>query len=106
MSFINGVELASVKHLKEPEKLLNRILDFIYLSFKNHDIIHSDLSEFNIMITDKLELLIIDFPQWISSKHPQYIYYLKRDIINVLEFFRKKFQIHKDINKIMLEYNL
>ena len=95
MSFINnGKLLSELNYLKNPNKVLDKILDFIFLSFKNYDIIHADLSEFNIMMTKKSKFLIFDFPQWISSEHPQYVHYLKRDIVNILDFFRRKFDIN------------
>ena len=106
MSFMEGQELAEIKYLKNPEKILNNILNFIYLSFKNYDIIHSDLSEFNIMINKKLKILVFDFPQWISSDHPQYIYYLKRDIINIMDFFRRKFKIKRNVDDIVKKFEI
>jgi RIO kinase 2 len=106
MSFINGQLLVEINYLEEPELILNKILDFIYDSFKNYDIIHSDLSEFNIMITDNNEILVFDFPQWISSDHPQYEYYLKRDIFNTIDFFRRRFGITADLEQIYEKFGI
>jgi len=106
MSFIDGVLLAEIINLKKPEKLLNKILDFIYISYMDYNIIHSDLSEFNIMLTDEKNFLIFDFPQWISNEHPQYIYYLKRDIINILNFFSRKFKIKTNPNEIFEKFGI
>ncbi|MHA1270243.1 MAG: RIO1 family regulatory kinase/ATPase domain-containing protein [Candidatus Helarchaeota archaeon] len=106
MSLINGKLLADIRFLNKPEKILNKILDFIYLAFNKFDVIHSDLSEFNIMIDKNQNVLIFDFPQWINSKNPQFKYYLKRDIINILDFFRRKFQIIIDEELIFNKFNV
>ena len=106
MSFMNGKLLANINYLKTPNKVLNKILDFIYLAFKNFNIIHSDLSEFNIMILNEQKLLIFDFPQWISADHPQYLFYLKRDIFNILNFFRRKFNIIIDKKEIFDKFEI
>ncbi|MBD3228532.1 MAG: serine/threonine protein kinase [Candidatus Lokiarchaeota archaeon] len=106
MSFMNGELLSNINYLDKPQKILNKIFDFIYLSFNNHDIIHSDLSEFNIMVTDDLEVIIFDFPQWISSDHPQYTFYLKRDIFNIANFFRRKFKVITELNNIYEKFEI
>jgi len=35
----------------------------LILKFANHGVIHGDFNEFNIMVTDDGEPIIIDFPQ-------------------------------------------
>ena len=43
----------------------------LLLKFANHGVIHGDFNEFNIMIDDNQEPIIIDFPQMVSTAHPQ-----------------------------------
>lgn len=35
-----------------------------------HGVIHSDFNEFNIMVGDDAKPILIDFPQMISTSHP------------------------------------
>lgn len=103
---MDGELLSNINYLEKPKKVLNKIFDFIYISFKTHDIIHSDLSEFNIMVTDKLDIIVFDFPQWISSNHPQYTFYLKRDIFNIANFFRRKFNVITELSEIYKKFDI
>ena len=42
----------------------------IILKFANNGVIHCDYNEFNIMVNEKNKPIIIDFPQMISTSHP------------------------------------
>lgn len=35
-----------------------------------YGLIHGDFNEFNIMISDEEEITLIDFPQMVSTTHP------------------------------------
>jgi len=52
------------------------------------DIIHSDLSEYNILFY-KNKPYLIDLAQGVVREHPFAFDFLKRDIENVVKFFRK-----------------
>ena len=43
-------------------ELYSKLMNLL-LKFANHGVIHGDFNEFNIMITDDGEPIIIDFPQ-------------------------------------------
>ncbi len=58
-------------------------------------IIHADLSEYNILMEEG-RCVIIDWPQWIETSHPNAQTILERDIDNILTFFRRKYQITCD----------
>lgn len=96
MSNIVGDDLYTINELKRPDKVFDKLLKNIEKSYIKAQIIHGDLSEFNIIITPKLEPLLIDWPQWVSITHPNALFYLKRDITNVCNFFEKKFDIISD----------
>ncbi len=105
MSNIVGDDLFTIKEIKRPDKIFDKILKNIKKSYQKAQIIHGDLSEFNIIITPKLKPLLIDWPQWVSITHPNALFYLERDITNVCNFFEKKFDIISDphflLEKIM-----
>ncbi|OYT61502.1 MAG: serine/threonine protein phosphatase, partial [Thermofilum sp. ex4484_15] len=57
-------------------------------------VIHGDLSEYNIIIKPEIEeLKIIDWPQWVPKGHPEAVNLLRRDIANVINFFRRKYRV-------------
>jgi len=105
MSNIVGDDLYTIKDLPHADKIFDIILKNVKKSYQKANIIHGDLSEFNIIITPKLKPLIIDWPQWVSTTHPNAFFYLKRDITNICVFFEKKFHILSDplylVNQIM-----
>ncbi|WP_083809494.1 serine/threonine-protein kinase RIO2 [Methanotorris igneus] len=61
--------------------------------------IHGDLSEFNILIDENGDFVIIDWPQAVSIYHPDAEFYLKRDIGNVVRHF-KRYKIKEDVDKL------
>lgn len=57
----------------------------------NCGVIHGDFNEFNIMLTDDQKPIVIDFPQMVSTSHPNAQMYFDRDVQGVREYFRKRF---------------
>lgn len=52
-------------------------------------LVHADLSEFNILLHDG-QLVIIDVSQSVEHDHPHAFDFLRKDCVNISEFFRKK----------------
>ena len=63
--------------------------------------IHGDLGEFNIVLDEKGNILIIDWLQWVSRDHPNAKSLLRRDITNVCKYFRKKYNLQCDVDRIL-----
>ncbi|MEM5815215.1 MAG: serine protein kinase RIO [Candidatus Aenigmatarchaeota archaeon] len=93
MSFIgeNGVPAPTLEQVK------NKDLDWenLYEQIKEEirkmvevNLIHSDLSSYNILIYERA--YIIDFSHGVTKSHPLSLEFLKRDIENINEFFRKR----------------
>ncbi len=93
MENIVGDDLYTIKELPKAEKVFDIILKNIQEIYQKAQMIHGDLSEFNVIITPKLKPLIIDWPQWVSITHPNAKFYLERDITNICTFFEKKYNI-------------
>merc|ERR1719199_393247 len=56
-------------------------------------LIHGDFNEFNLMINEKEEITLIDFPQIVMMDHANADYYFMRDVNCIKAFFRKRFSI-------------
>ena len=56
---------------------------------------HGDLSEYNILMEDG-KCVLIDWPQWIDTAHPNAEVTLNRDIDNILTYFKRKYQLKYD----------
>jgi len=98
MEIAKGSELSKTKVL-DPEWYLDEILRQIRLIYSK-GIIHNDLSEYNIFVSDT-GVQIIDWPQYITKDHPQAEELLRRDIDNVLNHFSKKYMIKRDSDEIL-----
>ena len=80
----------------------NKILNQIIVDIKklyNAKLVHADLSEYNILLKDKTPY-IIDMGQAVSTRHPNARAFLKRDVINVLNYFHKEYNINFDAESI------
>jgi RIO kinase 1 len=91
MEFI-GVEGVPAPRLLDSEvekRDYTRIVKAMELIYKKAELVHSDLSEYNVLkYNDELE--IIDFGSAVSKRHPLAEEFLTRDVANVNRFFEKK----------------
>ncbi|MCQ5362137.1 MAG: serine protein kinase RIO [Candidatus Verstraetearchaeota archaeon] len=91
MEFIgeDGVPAPLLKDLPEPDEgLYQQILNAIKNLYLNARLVHADLSEYNIMVYDG-KAYLIDFGQAVPREHPMSWEFLKRDVVNILRFFKK-----------------
>jgi RIO kinase 2 len=92
MQIIEGIQLSEVIELDYPREYLMDILKNVRKAVKV-GIIHTDLSEFNILVTEEGEIWLIDWPQYIMLDHPNSIEMLERDIRNIVYFFQRKHMV-------------
>lgn len=55
--------------LNDVEALYDELMNLI-VRFANSGVIHGDFNEFNIMVKEDEKPIIIDFPQMMSTAHP------------------------------------
>ena len=91
MEFIGVGGIPAPKLIEsEVQKLdYTKILKNLELIYKKAELVHSDLSEYNVLKYDS-ELDIIDFGSGVSSRHPLAEEYLKRDVSNINRFFERR----------------
>jgi len=63
--------------------------DTIGRLWKKAKLVHADFSEFNVFKTEK-ERVLFDMGSAVLSSHPQSEEFLKRDVSNMVRFFRKR----------------
>jgi RIO kinase 1 len=73
--------------LKNPQKIFDEIITFISRMY-NAGIVHADLSEYNILMF-KQKPYLIDVGQAVLLEHPSSSEFLKRDIHNIVHYFKK-----------------
>jgi len=103
MSIIQGQLLLDFPELSDPIGTFSQIITDIKIFYQQAGVIHGDLGEFNILLDNDENFLIIDFPQWVPATHPNAEEYLMRDITNVCNFFKKKHRVDSDPQAILDE---
>jgi len=86
---------------KNPMKIFNKIIKQLRIIYKKGKMIHGDLGEFNIVLDNKGNILIIDWLQWVPIDHPNANSLLERDIGNICSYFTKKFKIESNVDEIL-----
>lgn len=114
MEFINakgkrGVPAPLLKEAppSDPEYAYNVILDYIRKLYINAELIHADLSEYNVLNREP-EFIIIDWGSAVKKSHPNAYDFLVRDIKNILAYFRRlgvKVDDYNNIVRELLEHN-
>lgn len=79
------------------EELISNIL-----TLAKHGLIHGDFNEFNLMLRLPLDkhirrFVMIDFPQMVSTNHPEARFYFERDVKCVATFFARRFGYGKTV---------
>ena len=73
--------------IQNPQKIFHEIMIFIERMYKNQ-VVHADLSSFNILMYSQ-KPYIIDVGQAVLLDHPSSLEFLKRDIHNIMQHFKK-----------------
>ena len=93
MEFIgkDGVSAPSLKEQppENPQKTYKQLLTFMKRLYQKAELIHGDLSEYNLM-TWKRKLVMFDMSQSVPTSHPLAQFLLNRDITNVNRFFSRQ----------------
>jgi len=92
MGFIgkNGVSAPSLKELppERPEKIYRTLFTYLRRLYQKAELVHGDLSEYNIMIW-KGRPVLFDVSQAVPLSHPMADFLLHRDLTNLNRFFAK-----------------
>uniref|UniRef100_A0A3B5ME92 Serine/threonine-protein kinase RIO2 n=1 Tax=Xiphophorus couchianus TaxID=32473 RepID=A0A3B5ME92_9TELE len=96
MELINGYPLCQVHELQDPSALYSEFMELI-VKLANHGLIHGDFNEFNLMLDDQDHITMIDFPQMVSTSHPNAEWYFDRDVKCIRDFFAKRYNYESEL---------
>ncbi|MDP3563805.1 MAG: serine protein kinase RIO [Methanoregula sp.] len=100
MSFIGEGEIAYPQlrnvTMEDPAEVYETITTTIDILYKKAELVHADLSEFNILYGDKP--YFIDMGQSVTRDHPRALQFLMRDIRNINRYFKNRCDIRKDVD--------
>lgn len=80
-----------IEEVGDPSALYSTLMQLI-VRLASQGLIHGDFNEFNILVREDGQPVLIDFPQMISIDHPNAPEYFERDVECIRTFFLKKFQ--------------
>lgn len=93
MELVKGTLLNHIQDMAGQEhKVYERCLALM-VRLAEHGLIHGDFNEFNIMITDDFRVIMIDFPQMVSTDHRNAVELFDRDVQNLANFFSRRFRV-------------
>ncbi len=105
MELIDAKELFRVR-LENPKDVLEMIIEDVRTMY-SLGVIHGDLSQYNILVNPE-GIWFIDFPQYIDldeletdEERRAAEEILRRDIENILNYFKKTYNIKKDANEVL-----
>lgn len=100
MGIIEGGELSKWRKITNPKKVFKEIMRNVKKAYSKAHVIHADLSEYNIILRPDMHILIIDWPQYVMTDHPNADELLQRDIQNVITFFDRRFKVKVEIKDV------
>lgn len=80
--------LKDVEKPKNPRGLFRKVVGYTKRAYQEAKLVHGDLSEYNILIKSHKPVLI-DVGQAVVLEHPLAQELLKRDVNNIVRYFRK-----------------
>ncbi|KAJ8607867.1 hypothetical protein CTAYLR_008888 [Chrysophaeum taylorii] len=88
MSLAPGHPMYQINHLEDPRRVFETCLGMAR-DLARRGLVHCDLNEFNLIVDDP-RVTLIDFPQMVSTNHPNAAEYFRRDVRGLLKFFESK----------------
>lgn len=80
--------------IDDPKDVYETIVNDIDILYNKAELVHADLSEFNILYGDQPYL--IDMGQSVTRDHPRALPFLMRDIRNINRFFKNRIDVRND----------
>ncbi|KAH9579912.1 RIO2 kinase winged helix domain [Trypanosoma melophagium] len=92
MELVQGVTLNNITTLGDPALVYKRALELL-VRLAEQGLVHGDFNEFNILVTEEMRVIVIDFPQMVSINHLNAAEFFYRDVKNLANFFHRRFKL-------------
>jgi RIO kinase 2 len=91
MSRVSGFPMAQIKtgQMDGAEDVFSVCIT-ILRRLAEHGLVHCDFNEFNLMVSTTGTVTMIDFPQMVSTSHPNAVDLFNRDVNGLVKFFAMK----------------
>lgn len=106
MEFI-GIDDLPAPRLKDvlienPKEFMESLINDIKTLYEN-GFVHADMSEYNVLMRGEDNYVIIDVGQGVPLSHPMAYRWVVRDIINVVNYFKRRYKLDVDHKKYVIE---
>jgi len=91
--------MCQIYKLDDPAALYDKLMTLI-LNLANHGVIHGDFNEFNIMLDENQDPILIDFPQMVSTSHENAEMYFDRDVKCICDFFKRRYGYESELHPV------
>ncbi len=99
MKRFHGKELAE-RDVNDPESVFEEVWEAYEMAL-DVGMVHGDLSQFNIVITDDGKVLLIDWTHWVEVDHPSARDLIERDVRVVCDYFRRRYGLDVDEREVL-----
>ncbi len=96
MELMEGYPLCQIHDVNDHQQVYDDIMNLI-VHLANYGLIHSDFNEFNLILSDKDKVTLIDFPQMVSTSHINAEFYFDRDVQCIRDFFKRRFDFESEL---------
>ena len=101
---IDGSPFPTLSETEVSESDLHEVLDLVTKLYTKCNLVHSDLSEYNVF-KNSSDLILFDFGSAVDVSHPMSKDFLSRDLNNLCRFFSKrgipKFDVEKKYQELI-----
>ncbi|XP_046373574.1 serine/threonine-protein kinase RIO2-like isoform X2 [Haliotis rufescens] len=96
MELLAAHPMCQVHQLQDPSAVYSECMELI-VRLGNCGVIHGDFNEFNLMVDGEDRVTMIDFPQMVSTNHPNAEWYFNRDVQCIRDFFVRRFDYESEL---------
>ncbi len=101
MEYIPGEPLYRAPDLEDPETVLDDLVRQVERLAVKAELVHGDLSAFNVLVSDDEVPYIIDLSEAKGVKEPGAMELLRRDVENLVDFFNRKYDVSRDVDEVV-----
>jgi RIO kinase 1 len=88
----------TIESLDNVEQVYETTIEFMKRLYRDAHLVHADLSEYNILIDELSNPVFIDMGQSVLADHPRAREFLRRDVSNVVNFFKESGLAASEVN--------
>jgi len=101
---IPGVDLYKVREGLDRDtaaRVFDDVVETIRIAYRSVGVVHGDLSEYNILVSEDGRGYVIDWPQYVYREDPLAEELLRRDVQYLVSYFNRKYRLGVDVDEVL-----